>query len=358
MNFFQTNNLTKKRQYGYSLAAVLLVSVVCFFFSAWIGYRVVAFILLLVVSILAVTFNILPVLLSALLSAFIWDFFFIPPRFTIHIDTTEDTILLTMYFVIALINGILTYKIRQVEKVARWKEEKANSVKLYNTILNSLSHELRTPLAAIIGATDNLQMNTNLSATAKEQLIEEISKASLRLNQQVENLLNLSRLESGHIQPKNDWCDVQELVYDVVKRVEDYHPQRKIEISISEGIPLCWLDKVMLEQIIYNLLANAAIHTRVDAKIEITVMCHADLLQIIIEDNGDGFREVAVEEVFHKFSRERVHKSDGHGLGLSIVKGFTEAIGGTVNVANKRRGGALFTLYLPVKTNFLKVSGL
>ena len=355
MNFFQTNNIDKKRQYWYSVSAVLLVSLVCFFFSAWIGYRVVAFILLLVVSTLAVTFNIRPVLLSALLSAFIWDILFIPPRFTLHVDTTEDTILLTMYFVIALINGILTYKIRQVEKSARLEEEKANSVKLYNTILNSLSHELRTPIAAIIGATDNLQLNTNLSAAAKEQLIEEISKASLRLNQQVENLLNLSRLESGHIQPKNDWCDVQELVYEIVKMVEDYHPQRKIGISISEGVPLCWLDKVMLEQIIYNLLANAAIHTRKDAKIDITAMCHADILEIIIEDDGEGFRDVAVEEVFHKFSRDRVQKGDSHGLGLSIVKGFTDAIGGSVNVVNKKNGGVLFPISLPVKTSSLKL---
>ena len=95
-----------------------------------------------------------------------------------------------------MINGVLTYKLRQVEKLSRLKEERANSVKLYNTILNSLSHELRTPIAAIIGATDNLQQNKNLTKQNQEQLVEEISKASLRLNQQVENLLNISRLES------------------------------------------------------------------------------------------------------------------------------------------------------------------
>ena len=181
------NTLSKGKQYLFSLLSVILVSGICFALSGFIGYWVVAFILLLTVSLLAVLFDILPVLLSAALSAFIWDFFFIPQRFTIHVDTTQDTILLIMYFVIALINGVLTYKIRQVEKVAREKEERANSVKLYNTILNSLSHELRTPIATIIGATDNLQTNPNLRDAEKEVLISEISKASLRLNQQVEN---------------------------------------------------------------------------------------------------------------------------------------------------------------------------
>src|SRR5678816_3535675 len=206
-------------------------------------------------------------------SAFIWNFFFIPPRFTIHVSSTEDTILLIMYFVIAMINAVLTYKIRRVEKISRLKEERANSVKLYNTILNSLSHELRTPIAAIIGATDNLQTNDHLTRENRKQLIEEISKASLRLNQQVENLLNISRLESGHIKPKNDWCDIVELVYEVVKRVEENNPGRKIHISVNQDLPLCSLDEGMLDQVIYNLLNNAAIHTASNSRIDISVTC-------------------------------------------------------------------------------------
>ena len=218
MKKFQFSTTDKKKQYLYSITGVILVSAICFVFSDYIGYQTVAFVLLLTVSLMAVLFDILPVLAAAFLSAFIWDFFFIPPRFTIHVNTTEDTILLIMYFVIALINGVLTNKIKQVEKISRIKEERANSVKLYNTVLNSLSHELRTPIAAIIGATDNLQSNKNLTQENKDQLVQEISKASLRLNQQVENLLNISRLESGHIKPKNDWCDIVETVYEVVKK--------------------------------------------------------------------------------------------------------------------------------------------
>jgi two-component system sensor histidine kinase KdpD len=329
---------------------VILVSGLCFVLSEFIGYRVTALILLFTVSLLAVSFDILPVLISAALSAFTWNFFFIPPRFTIHVETTEDTILFIMYFVIAMINGVLTYKIRQVEKAARQKEERANSVKLYNTILNSLSHELRTPIATIIGATDNLQTNQHLSADHKDQLISEISKASLRLNQQVENLLNISRLESGHIQPKNDWCDVVELIHQAVKRVEETSKTRKISISINHQTPLCYLDQGMLDQVIYNLLNNAAVHTHPISTIYISASCPIDLLEIIIEDEGHGFSAEEMKDVFNKFSRVHNVKTAGSGLGLSIVKGFTEALGGKVQLEKGNAGGAKFTITIPAKT--------
>ncbi len=198
------HKLDPKKQYGYSVLSVLSVALICYGLTPWLGYRVVALILLVTVSIIAISFEIYPVLLAAALSAFIWDFFFIPPHFTIHVSSTEDAILLIMYFIIALVNAVLTFKIRQVEKLARLREEKAKAVKLYNTFLNSLSHELKTPIAAIIGATDNLQAGSNLSEENKEQLVEEIAKASFRLNQQVEHLLNMSRIESVLLKPKKD----------------------------------------------------------------------------------------------------------------------------------------------------------
>jgi two-component system, OmpR family, sensor histidine kinase KdpD len=350
------NKIGRGEQYLYSIGTIVLVAAICYLFSDLLGYRTIAFILLVTVSLIAITFDILPVLASAALSAFIWNFFFIPPRFTFHVASTEDTILFFMYFIIAMVNGVLTFKIRQAEKTSRVKEERANSVKLYNTILNSLSHELRTPIAAIVGATDNLQHNKNLSADNRNQLITEISKASLRLNQQVENLLNISRLESGHIQPKYDWCDIVELVYETVKLVEENNPGKKIHISIDPNLPLCSLDKGMMEQIVYNLLNNAAIHNDPGTLIEITASCHADLLQIVIEDNGKGFVNININDVFHKFSRNKYPGSSGSGLGLSIVKGFTEALNGNVTAADVKTGGVRFEVSVPVKTTYIKYS--
>lgn len=345
------NNTPKSRQYLISLLLVGLVSLVCFAFSAYLGYRVVALILLLTVSLIAVLFSIFPVLLSAVLSALIWNFLFIPPRFTLHVAETDDVILFVMYFVIALINAVLTHKIRQIEKVARQKEERANTVRLYNTLINSLSHELRTPIATIVAATDNLQANNeNLTADDREELIGEISKASFRLNQQVENLLNMSRLESGFIKPKMDWTDINEVVYEVLKRVEENRITQKISVNINPGIPLFRLDKGMLEQVLYNLLNNATQYTGPDSTVYITVLGHIGVLEIIIEDNGPGFPENEIKKVFDKFYRLHHTKTGGTGLGLSIVKGFTEAMGGTVTLKNAPMGGARFTIVIPAPT--------
>src|SRR5215207_7038407 len=258
MNWLSFSNMDRSKQYFFSVGLICFVSALCYLFSPYLGYKVIAFILMVAVSLIAMTFDILPVFVAAIISALIWDFFFIPPRFTLHISSTEDTILLVTYFLIALVNAVLTYKIRKIEKRAKQKEEKANTVKLYNTLLNSLSHELRTPIATIIGATDNLQINNdNLSEENKDELINEISKASFRLNQQVENLLNMSRLESGFIHPKLDWCDINEIIYNAVKRIEENEATQKIIAILDPSVPMYQLDAVMMEQILYNLVNNA-----------------------------------------------------------------------------------------------------
>ena len=151
----------------------------------------------MVVSVLAMLFDILPVLITAILSALVWNYFFIPPIGTFHIGKPEDVLIFLMYFVIAMINTVLTFKIRQFEKKARDKEEKENTIRLYDTLLNSLSHELRTPISAIIGSVDTLEENNKrLSEENRKLLISEIKIAGLRLNRQVENLLSISRLEA------------------------------------------------------------------------------------------------------------------------------------------------------------------
>ncbi len=374
MNAVFTGHFKKVKEYLFPPLIVCAVAAALFLLTDIIGYRVVAFVLLMTVSLIAMFSDIVPVVLSALLSALIWDYFFIPPRFTLHIGDTEDTFMLAMYFVIALVNAVLTYKIRQIEKEAREKEVKANSVKFYNILFNSLSHELKTPIAAIIGASDNLLTASKISEENKHNLISEISIASVRLNQQVENLLNMSRLESGYIQAKKDWCDINELVYSVVNKLEDKLLHHGLKIEINEKLPLFKLDFGLLENVLINLLGNAVIYTPPKTTITIRadfikiVKGHfnffSDILQperdneitnLIIEvsDNGSGFPKEETEKVFEKFYRLKNSKAGGTGLGLSIARGFTEAQGGTIHLTNHPDGGAIFTITLPAEVSYL-----
>ena len=259
-----------------------------------------------------------------------------------------------MYFIIAMVHAVLTYKIRQIQKDARKKEEKANTLKLYNTLLNSLSHELRTPIATIIGASDNLLMNANkLTDDNKANLLSEISLASLRLNQQVENLLNMSRLESGFIQPKKDWCDVNELIYASIKHMEDHSDDHKIVVQVKENLPLFKLDVGLMEQVLYNLISNAIIYTPVNSTVIITADCAGNNCIIIVEDDGKGFPAEEKEKAFEKFYRLKYSKTGGTGLGLSIAKGFVEAHNGTIRLESSNSGGAKFTIEIPTEISSL-----
>ncbi|MEO6720481.1 MAG: ATP-binding protein [Ferruginibacter sp.] len=345
----------KHHQYLVSILVVLMVCGVCYLCTPFISYKVVAFILLVTLSFLSLVFDIFPVILAAFLSALIWNYFFIDPRFTFHVKTAEDFFLLIMYLIIAMVHAGLTFRIKQIEKTVLKKEQKANILKLYNTLLNSLSHELRTPIATIIGATDNLLTNApKLKEEDRVSLLLEISVASLRLNQQVENLLNMSRLQSGFIQPKKDWCDVNELVYTTLKRLEENLKKHSIQVEIADNLPLFRLDMGLMEQVLYNIISNAVSYTPEDSIINISVSCIDNNCIIVIKDNGQGFPEEEIEKVFEKFYRLKYSKTGGTGLGLSIARGLVEAHQGTIELQNIESGGAKFTIKIPTETSYLK----
>jgi two-component system sensor histidine kinase KdpD len=259
-----------------------------------------------------------------------------------------------MYFVIASINAVLTHKIREVETKARDKEEKENTIRLYNTLLNSLSHELRTPIATIIGAVDTLKDHNNkLSASNQHELFNQLDMASTRLNRQVENLLNMSRLESGMLKLKLDWCDLNELLFSVVQKLSITDSNHHIVFNPNEQLPLLKVDAGLLEQVFQNILFNAIQHTPDHSIIKINATYLAGNCIVTISDNGSGFPENEMQFAFDKFYRLPKSKVGGSGLGLSISKGFTEAHHGQLLLQNNPEGGALFTVIIPAESSFI-----
>lgn len=329
----------------------------------YFDYKVVG---LVTVSLLAIFLRINAVLLAALLSALILNFFFIKPYYTLHIHTTEDTMLLLMFFIVAMVNGALTYKIRKAQEKAQQMEANLNTMKLYNTLLDSLSHELRTPIAAIMGAVGTMQEESNtLSEFNKARLLSEMEKASLRLNHQVENLLNMSRLESGYIKPKFDWCDIEELAYKVIQSLNEELTYYNVAVHTNDYMPLFKLDYGLTEHILYNLLYNATQYSPEGSDIRIGIEYHPNIdfdfpgqekfsCVITVEDSGDGFPEAAIDKAFEKFFRVNSTRTGGTGLGLSIVKGLVEAQNGKITLRNKESGGAQFMIYFPAEVMQLK----
>jgi len=350
--YFKQN---KTNQFVISIFVTITLLAICYLISDIIGYRTVALIMLASVSILAIFFSLYPILISATLSALIWDFFFIPPHFTFHVNSPEDALMLLMFFIIALLNGVLTSKIRQYEKIEYQKEEKQNTIKLYKTLFDSISHELRTPIATIVGATDNLlsQNTPLLSEKNKNNLILEISIAAFRLNRLVDNLLNMQRLESGLLKPKQDWCDVNELINNVLNSLKTELEKHQLILEKEKDFPLIKLDSGLIEQAIYNILYNAIVYTPENSIININLDLEKNWFLITISDNGLGFDKDEIKNVFNKYNYSSKAKKGGIGMGLSISKGFIEAHNGQIMVENKETGGAMFTIKLPVEVFLL-----
>lgn len=353
MNLINTRKYSLINQYAICVALVLFTAIACYLGSSFIGYRTVALILLVAVSVIAMLFDILPVLIAAILSALIWNFFFIPPILTFHISNAEDLLMFFLYFFIALVNAVLTFKIRKEENKARDQEEKENIIKLYNTLLNSLSHELRTPISTIIGAVDTLKDNKDkISAINQDELLNQIDIASIRLNRQVENLLNMSRLETGMLKLNLDWCDTNELINYVIQK-NTTSIKQKIVFELNENLPLLKFDRGLIEQVLQNLIYNAINYTPEDTVVQIFVYYDMGKCYITVSDNGFGIPETEIKYLFDKFYRLPKTKAGGSGLGLSIVKGFVEAHNGSVEAQNNSGGGAKFNIEFPAEASYL-----
>lgn len=356
MRLILNNRISTTKQYIIGICLILLASIASYLSHNFIGYRAVALILLLAVSISAMLFDILPVLICAFLSALILNFFFIPPVLTFKIQSAEDILLFLMYILTAMINGVLTIKIRQFESKKRDEEEKEKTIELYNTLLNSLSHELRTPISTIIGAIDTIVDNEEkLTKSSIKELYSEIEIAGSRLNRQVENLLNMSRLDAGTLKPTFDWFDINELIFKVINQTNENHEDRVI-FEPNEKLSLIYIDGGFLEMILHNLIHNALQHTPKSSNILIDADYIEKNLVINIADNGSGFPKEEIGLVFDKFYKLRGTATGGTGLGLSIVKGFTEALNGKITLQNRKMGGAHFKIEIPTESSSLDIT--
>lgn len=481
------------KEYLYAVVAVAGVTALNALVSPVAGYWTTALLYLLCVSFIALIVGRGPVLLSAFLSALTWNFMFIPPVYTLRIGLVQDAVMFGTYFVIALILGSLTAKLRKQETILTMREKRisdlyelsqllenasgqndiarvsneyirthldsgsvlhvvdgngmlhmmsggsagddvpsdvinwvfrnrrpagmftstfpdipsyilplqtrseisgvmvitpsggfpltpdtedfirniviqiaavierdrlaeaqrssmfvAESERLHRILLNTISHELRTPLTAITGASSCLLDEAIASkADVRRELYGEIRKASDRLNHLVDNLLDMSRLETGALKLNNRKHDIHDLVSVSLRRLADDLRGRTVTVSISDEIPLVMIDFALMEQVITNLIYNASLYTPEGSRIEIGASVSDDLLSITVRDHGTGIDPADLPFIFEKFRRGSGARSGGTGLGLSICKGIVEAHGGIIRAENAPDGGAIFTIEMP-----------
>lgn len=228
----------------------------------------------------------------------------------------------------------------------------AETDKLRAALLTSISHDLRTPLASVLGAATTIRdLGPSLDGPSKDELVTTIVEEAERLNSFIANLLDMTRLEAGAIKPNIASVEPMEIVAAALRRAKRLLANFEVELDVEPGLPMLALDPVLFEQVLFNLLDNAAKYAPAGSAILIRMRRDGRFVMLQILDEGPGIPAGETERVFEKFYRARKGDSvrAGTGLGLAISRGFVEAMGGTVEAGNRRGlGGAVLTLRLPI----------
>jgi two-component system, OmpR family, sensor histidine kinase KdpD len=241
--------------------------------------------------------------------------------------------------------------VEDMDKVKRTVE----SERLRSALLTSISHDLKTPLASVLGAASTMRdLAGRLSDTEKRDLIATVIDESERLNRFIANLLDMTKLESGAIVPNTALHDIGEIVGSALRRASKILSRHKVLLELDGDLPMLELDAVLFEQVIFNLLDNAAKYSPPETTISIKSSRDANSVSLQVADEGEGIPQGELESVFDKFYRvQKVdHVRPGTGLGLAISRGFVEAMHGRIFASNRTdRSGAVLTIRLPVRAS-------
>ena len=242
-------------------------------------------------------------------------------------------------------------RVQLVEDMDRVKRT-VESDRLRQALLTSISHDLKTPLASVLGSASALRdLGTSLTDAQKHDLLATVIDESERLNRFIANLLDMTKLESGAIVPNTARHDVSEIVGSALRRANKILLEHKVSLELAADLPMLELDAVLFEQVLFNLLDNAAKYAPEGTTISIQAVRDRDSVSLHILDEGNGIPPTELEIVFDKFYRVQKgdHVRPGTGLGLAISRGFVEAMHGTISAANRTdRSGAVLTIRLPI----------
>ncbi|MGA9895276.1 MAG: sensor histidine kinase KdpD [Xanthobacteraceae bacterium] len=242
-------------------------------------------------------------------------------------------------------------RVQLVENMER-VERTAETERLRSALLTSISHDLKTPLASVLGSAGTMRdLSDRLSDSEKADLLATIIDESERLNRFIANLLDMTKLESGAVMPKLAPHDLSEIIGSTLRRTVKILRHHSVQLDLATDMPMVSLDAVLFEQVLFNLLDNAAKYAAPGTTIFIRTWRDRTTVCLQILDEGEGIPQSDLEHIFDKFYR--VQKTDqvrpGTGLGLAISRGFVEAMNGTIVAGNRTdRRGAAFTITLPV----------
>ncbi|HZN13480.1 MAG TPA: ATP-binding protein [Acidimicrobiales bacterium] len=307
--------------------------------------------------------------ITALVAALGFNLAYVPPYGTLKANAVDDYIALGVFLVVAVTVGVLVAA--QADRRRDAEHREAELRELYDQLktlsaaaerahvleqvdeqrsamLRSVSHDLRTPLAAIRAVASDLRAGVVYDDATRTELLDVVCDEADRLDRLVANLLSLSRIEAGAMRPERQAVDVAELVQLVVHRLDAVFRQVRVEIAIAPSLPLVDADHTQLEQVVANLLENAARHAPPRSTVRVEIRRKGDAVEVRIADEGTGVPDWERERIFEPFRRG--DGSQSSGIGLAICRAVIEAHGGRIAVESTPGGGATFVFSIPVRS--------
>jgi two-component system sensor histidine kinase KdpD len=301
---------------------------------------------------------------------------FVPPYGNPEVAVVEDAIALGVFLVIAVSVGTLVaieadrlgvaqrraedlealnLELADVSRDRERLAEEANRIHVLEQVdaqraalLRSVSHDLRTPLATIRAVTTDLQDEPDYDQQTRQELLELVGEEAERLDRLVANLLSLSRIEAGAFAPERQAVDLDELVRERVRRLKSMFSQVRLVVDVDDDLPLVDGDYTQLEQVVTNLLENAARHAPPASTLTISAHpARGGGVELLVGDEGIGVAEHERTRIFDAFRRGEGSRSSG--IGLAICKAVVEAHGGSISVRRTEGGGATFVVVLPAR---------
>jgi two-component system sensor histidine kinase KdpD len=286
---------------------------------------------------------------AAAVSVIAINYAFTYPYFNMDFTPPETIFSAIVMFVISFLTGMLTTNLK------KWQKLKAEGEmeRMRANLLRAVSHDLRTPLTTIYGASSSIiENNDKLSEAQKLQMTVSIKEDSEWLIRMVENLLSVTRIDSGMVKLLKTPTVLEELIDSVILKFKKRYPSQTVELDLPEEIVLIPMDAILIEQVIVNILENAVCHAEGLTKINLRVSVNCDTAFFEISDDGCGIDKDKLDGIFLGYREKLRDASDtnkrGFGIGLSVCATIIKAHGGSISAENSDVGGAVFSFSLPI----------
>src|SRR5687768_14382284 len=330
--------------YAWAAGATFASTLVALGLDAYFHVVNVALVYLLAVVLVALRWPRGPVIAVAVLNVVAFNFFFVPPRGTFHVDDPQYLLTFAMMLGVGLIVSGLTDRVRARAKAQAALAIEAETERIRAALLSSISHDLRTPLAVITGASSSLaERGEQLTAPERTALAQSIFQQARDMSELVTKVLQMTRLESGSIRLERDWGSLGEIAGSVLRRLREPLASHMVMVDLPDDLPLVRMDAGLVEQVLANLLENAARHTPPRTLIRLRAQASAGEMVVSVEDFGPGLPEGDLERIFKKFHR-------GAGLGLAICRAIVELHKGRIWAERLPGVGTAFRFTLPLET--------